>query len=154
MVRFIRYFRLIIKMNLAIFMLFTLTSCTDVKDTAYNSGTLISISTDKARYGLNEPVKVSVQYKNELLEKKSNSLKIEITHLEKLVFEETLIILENTSLVEFNWLPPLVDYSGYLVNINLVVDDKVIDQRNIAIDVSSIFFPVHFASTTCLLSSK
>ncbi|MDP3444433.1 MAG: glycoside hydrolase family 66 protein, partial [Ignavibacteria bacterium] len=124
-------------MNLAFFMLFALISCTDVKETTYNSGTIISISTDKARYELNEPVRVSIQYRSEFLEKKSDSLKIEIMHLEKLVFEETLIILENSSLVEFNWLPPLVDYSGYLVNIYLVVNDKVIDQGNIAIDVSS-----------------
>ena len=137
MVRFIWRFRLIIKMNLAFFMLFNLTSCTDVKETTYNSGIIISILTDKARYGLNEQVKISIEYKGELLEKKSNSLRIEITHLEKLVYEETLLIQENTSWLEFVWHPPLVDYSGYLVNVYLIVNDKVIDQRNIAVDVSS-----------------
>lgn len=124
-------------MNLVLLLFITLISCTDNKENTYQSGTITSVSSDKARYNLNEPVRISIEYKNELLENKNHLVKIEITHLEELVNEETLSVHNDTSLIEFVWYPPQVDYSGYLIKIYLIANDRVIDQRNIAVDVSS-----------------
>jgi dextranase len=124
-------------LGLSLGLIFSLSSCGVKTELQYSTGFIESITTDKARYALGEAVHLEINTTEELQSINNGSLNIVITHLDKTIIEETLSIEASSTQLSYTWIPPLVDYSGYLISIYLIEDNKVIDQKNIAVDVSS-----------------
>ncbi|NTW95888.1 MAG: hypothetical protein HGB31_04625 [Erysipelotrichaceae bacterium] len=126
-----------IQLSIILMMLFSLSACSVKIENTYDSGIIKSLQTDKARYKLGDKVKLEILFDAEKDLSSEATFKIEVTHLEKMVYEETQDLLEDSSSIIFDWTPPLVDYTGYLVSVYLLDQDKVIDQQTIGVDVSS-----------------
>ena len=109
-------------------------SCGKNSSQEYRSTNILKyVETDKAGYGIGEPVKYRLEF-NEPVQGKT--LRIGYYH-EGQRIAETIIIPENTEFVEWTWHLPGKDYAGYLTEILLEKNHHIIDRMNIGVDVSS-----------------
>lgn len=92
------------------------------------------VTTDKARYNPGDPVQFELQL-NEAQE--AGDLFVRYKHLDEIVAEETIKWDGKTTEVTWSWTPPTDDYKGYMSEIFLRQGKELVDQLNIAIDVSS-----------------
>lgn len=129
---FSRFFKVI---TLVCLVTFSFASCMSKQISTYSSGTIVAINTDKARYLPGEPVKLNLELND--LPEDNLSLKVQIMHLDQTMHEETIDLNNETNTLELVWMPPMIDYQGYLVQVYVLDKESIIDQQNIAIDVSS-----------------
>jgi dextranase len=126
-----------IQLSIILMMLFSLSACSVKIENTYDLGIIESLQTDKARYELGDPVNIEIIYEVDKNLSSEASLKIEVTHLENLVYEDMQKLQDGSSSILFTWAPPLIDYTGYLVRVILIDQNKTIDQKTIGVDVSS-----------------
>jgi len=97
----------------------------------------MDINTDKARYNIGETVKITIDLNAVEINQKSVTLDVITKHLDQIILKQTLAISDPSEMVTIDWLPPTEDNTGYLVEVFLMDKKTVIDQKNIAVDVSS-----------------
>jgi dextranase len=91
------------------------------------------IETDKSSYTPGDSVKFKAIFNNNIT---ADSLLITYIHCSDTIGNLALPI-SNTKQTSWSWLPPVVDYTGYLADIRLIQNGNLIDSASIAIDVSS-----------------
>jgi len=89
--------------------------------------------TDKARYEPGERVKYALKLKEGIDE---GQIIVRYKHLDRLV-EEEKIDWKGESEVRWEWEPPADDFTGYMTEIFFKQGKEIVDQTNIAVDVSS-----------------
>lgn len=92
------------------------------------------IATDKARYAPGEPVLFRVELAEEA---GPGDLIVRYVHLAETVGERKIGTAGGAGRIEWEWTPPDEDFRGYLVEVYAVRDGRLLDQINIAVDVSS-----------------
>lgn len=91
-----------------------------------------SVDTDKACYIPGDTVRFSIHLREQ---PESSHLFISYRHLFECI--DSVSIPVNNQTIEWSWIPPSNDYQGYLAEIFLINNEDIIDQINIAVDVSS-----------------
>lgn len=100
---------------------------------AGDGGLLAYVTTDKARYNPGDPVRYTLTM-NESAQ--GGDLVIRYKHLNEVV-EETKVDWDGSPEVSWEWKPEQDDFKGYMTEIYLKQDRKIVDHANIAVDVSS-----------------
>ncbi|MCO6472316.1 MAG: T9SS type A sorting domain-containing protein [Melioribacteraceae bacterium] len=97
------------------------------------SQSIVSLSTDKARYSNGETVNIKIE-----LEEIGNthSIIIEVYHLAQLLDQINYTSITTDEII-FEWLPPEDDFKGYLVSVKLLEQSLLLENKFIAVDVSS-----------------
>ncbi|MGH4126017.1 MAG: glycoside hydrolase family 66 protein [Clostridium sp.] len=106
----------------------------------YQDMLIMDVYTDKSSYKPHQEVYYVVKLKNDLEVDYSGKLRIYFKHLDKSIYHEDVKVnLNKGEYKELNlkWFPPNDNYSGYMLEVYAVMENKVIDHRNTAIDVSS-----------------
>ncbi|MHB1686541.1 MAG: glycoside hydrolase family 66 protein [Ignavibacteriaceae bacterium] len=110
-----------------------------------------NVSTNQSSYLPGDTVQFNIVFNNQ---QNSETLIVKYFHLDDKLYEQTLT-LNQTAAINWGWKTPAIDFQGYLVEIFLMQGDRVLDQTNIAVDVSSTwsYFPRYgFLSNYPLLS--
>jgi len=94
---------------------------------------LLFIETDKACYSPGDVVHFKLTLNRP---KEDGELIIRYKYLRNVVEVQRLARL-NKDLIKWTWQPPAEDYRGYMVEVFIKIRDKVLDQINIAVDISS-----------------
>lgn len=96
------------------------------------ANSILYINTDKARYEPNSEVKFRIE-----IEAVEENFKLNINYysLDNLIETSTWDV--NSTIVNWEWLPPNENYRGYMVHIQLLRGTEIIDEETIAVDVSS-----------------
>lgn len=102
--------------------------------TVANAELLQYVTTDKSRYNPGEAVQFELQL-NEASE--AGEIIVRYKHLDQVVAEETVKWDGKTTKLNWDWTPPEDDYQGYMSEIFLQQGKELVDQLNIAVDVSS-----------------
>ncbi|MHC1734172.1 MAG: glycoside hydrolase family 66 protein [Erysipelotrichaceae bacterium] len=97
----------------------------------------MELNTDKARYGVGESVIVTIDLDALAINQRVVSLKILIKKLDQVVVERSIDVADASKSIDFKWTPPLEDEKGYLVEVFLMEKSRTLEQKNIAVDVSS-----------------
>jgi dextranase len=96
---------------------------------------------DKAKYAPGEQVVISTKVTNRTNQKVSGKLLFVMKHLDQQIgrIETDPVQLKSgeSIVVTESWLPPESDYTGYLVEAWFIKENKLLDQLNTAVDVSS-----------------
>jgi len=92
------------------------------------------ITTDKSRYNLNEKVQFKLQLNGS---EEAGDIIVRYKHLDNIIKQEALFWDGKTTELSWDWEPPSDDFQGYMAEVFLQQDKEIIDQLNIAVDVSS-----------------
>lgn len=101
--------------------------------TAGDAGLVAYMNTDKARYHPGEPIRYTATMKESA---QGGDLIVRYKHLDKVV-GETTVNWDGKAAVEWEWQPSEDDYRGYMTEVFVKQDNKIVDHANIAVDVSS-----------------
>lgn len=115
----------------------SLTACIKPENSAESKGRIMELNTDKARYDVGESVIVTIDLDALAINQRVVSLKILIKQLDQVVDERNIDVVDPSKSIDFTWTPPLEDEKGYLVEVFLMEKNQTLDQKNIAVDVSS-----------------
>lgn len=112
-----------------------------VNDSFSLQGQLIQdFYTDKSAYSPGETVNFTLEVKNSTGKDFNGKIVFDCKSINNSVYSDSIDLSvqsgENKSL-SFSWNPPNTDYKGYLVEAEAVSENKAIDHRNTAVDVSS-----------------
>jgi dextranase len=102
--------------------------------TVANAELLRYVTTDKSRYNPGEAVQFELQL-NEAAA--TGDILVRYMHLDEVVAEETIKWDGKTTAMKWNWTPPKDDFQGYMSEIFVQQGKELVDQLNIAVDVSS-----------------
>ncbi|MFC5530512.1 glycoside hydrolase family 66 protein [Cohnella yongneupensis] len=106
-----------------------------------NGQWLDDVHTDLSRYEPGQSVRLTARLTNRQDRAASGQLVFSAYHLSEPVAElrsaPLTLAVGATEQVTIEWLPPSLDYRGYLIEARFIVDDEVKDHRNTAVDVSS-----------------
>jgi len=97
----------------------------------------MELKSDKARYNPSEPVTLTIDLDPSRKITQTQTLKVVFKHLENQVDEQTMELSSGQDHLEIQWLSPSEDFKGYLIEVSLIEKSTILDQRNIAVDVSS-----------------
>ncbi|KKI91059.1 hypothetical protein WQ54_16940 [Bacillus sp. SA1-12] len=105
------------------------------KETSYiipeHANMIKNISTDKAAYHVEEPVKFTAQLTNR---HSNGKLIITYYHLGNIIYKQEVKVTDKEA--EWVWQPPIEDFKGYFVHVQYTSNTKQ-DSQTIAVDVSS-----------------
>ncbi len=108
-------------------------SSLDIKVSNSQSGYFLYVETNLSHYASGDTVFFNASINSVI---PNGSLQINYYHLSDKISEQT-IQLNQTSTVNWNWLPPMLNHQGYLAEIILMEGNQTLDTESIAIDVSS-----------------
>lgn len=100
---------------------------------AENGDLLAYVTTDKARYNPGDPVRYTLTMNES---EQGGELVVRYKHLNEVV-DETTIKWDGSPEAAWEWTPAQDDFKGYMTEIYLKQDKKIVDHANIAVDVSS-----------------
>lgn len=99
-----------------------------------NGEWLGELSNNQAAYEVGETVLFELILEEEK-DFDNKEIIVNYKHLSDIIYEEDLEIKDKQIL--WDWTPPEEDFTGYMVEVYLQEEDEIIDQLNIAVDVSS-----------------
>jgi len=92
------------------------------------------ITTDKSRYDLNEKVQFKLRLNGS---EEAGDIIVRYKHLDNIIKQEALSWDGKSTELIWDWEPPSDDFQGYMTEVFLQQDKQLVDQLNIAVDVSS-----------------
>ncbi|MEK4877953.1 MULTISPECIES: glycoside hydrolase family 66 protein [Paenibacillus] len=121
---------------LACFMTLAVSGCRPISEISavqvVSQGGVKALTTDKANYKPGESVSFSLQLSSPA---PKAELIIQYQHLGEKIGSQKVKTDEGQA--SWSWTPPKEDYKGYMVEVFVSRDNKITDQMNIAVDVSS-----------------
>jgi dextranase len=100
---------------------------------AYSSTTIASIETDRSRYAPGDTVVITVKFQLPL---DTAEVILRSSYLGTIVGEQHLRVSHAAEMM-LSWVPPAVDYRGYLIDLELTQGSGVPEHGTIGVDVSS-----------------